>query len=304
MIENKYAIFDILLFSGLTVMVILLSAIIPLASMLMPLPIILLTLRRGNKASLLAIFLIALPILFFVDAQIFLAIILIAGLVGNVAGNAFLEGFTSKKTLIIILLVALAGQAIYLGVSHYLLASNVFIALEELLNEAASGQIEPELLGMFTAVINGSKKIFPSFIFMSGILTALLNYYGTYFFASKLKLPLKASLPFSQWTIHKNWSVLFVFVFAIYVLLRKTLVLNLLLILALIFVLIGLSVIDHKFKDRIKANHKKIFFWILLAGVLLPPLGALIIGLLLLIGGPLAFFTGILDGWLNLRKIE
>ncbi len=303
MTGKREYIIDIILFAGITVLLLLLGSFLPFGAMLMPLPIILLILRRDSRAGLLAILIVSLPAVLLLDAQIFLAVVLVIGLIGFLAGNAFLERFNADKTFVVILLIAVASQTLYLGANHFILGHNIFQTFEDFFVEAVGGYSEEELTEILLTMTSALKMIFPTFVFISGAMTALINYYGTAYLAPKLNIALMPPKSLFSWQFNKVWLIFLTIVGVLYFITANNIFLNAALILMVCFSAAGLSVMLSKLKDKVKPSAKKIVLILAVLALLMPPIGALIMGLALIILGPLALLTGIADAWLNFRGL-
>ncbi|MCK8824552.1 YybS family protein [Fuchsiella alkaliacetigena] len=286
------------LISALTVVLALLAFLLPIVgtfmTLLLPIPIIVLSVRRGTKISILSTVLTALILGMIINPTLVLVTLTTFGLIGVVLGAAFEEEFTPLKLIISSAVVFLISTVLTFGISFYLLNFNPLSlaaeAMEQTLdlyrNLGIDGSTIEDLEAIFANAEDLIRVTLPALLIVSSTILGYINYYISYVVLQKLDYNYQAPPAFVEWRFPKYlfWGYLGGLIF-----IGTSIGQNIYIVFQFIFLIQGLAVIAHYLnKFNIASKLQKL----ILALLIILPIGHFI------------SILGALDVWFDYRKLE
>ena len=177
-----------------------------------PLPIIILTVRRGLKFGLAAVFVSLLLLLIFMGPILAVRITLMFSLCGLMLGYCLSRGFSAVKCLVPTLIMAFAAQVISILMMSIVMGVDMVDDEIKLLREsfAESFQVYQDL-GVDTATIGYAQNevetiiqliavLTPIILFLSALANVIVSYFIAKIIFRKLNMKFAEPLPqFTQW---------------------------------------------------------------------------------------------------------
>lgn len=292
---------DLLIFSFLVLLITVIGIFVPFVALIWPLPVVVFILRWGGRLGVAMVLLISLFTLFLFGAQAFIAVILVTGFIGVVVGSAFLEGYDGYRVFLITIIVAVLAQTLFFGSSQVFMADDFFLVAQEYVEETAAlyGQAMDEDIAEQVMMLMG--LLFPVYIFISGAIMGLVNYYLLYYLGSRYRWKLPPIFPVEDWRVHRFWAWAFFFSVLAYVGSGIIVFLNIVLIIALFFLGGGLSFAYRRLKTKITGFRMNGIFLALLVLIIFPALGILFMSLLSLFVAPVLTVIGFVDSFKRLQ---
>lgn len=143
------------LLSALTIILSLISIYVPLlntfATLLCPVPIVVLAVRHGWRLSSTSAVVSALIVTMIAGPVNGIVILFTVGLVGTVLGAAFRKGYSPAKTLIISAIAVLIAQIVLVGIYAIAFKINIIYDTLRLMSESSqqSGEMMKQFSGLF-----------------------------------------------------------------------------------------------------------------------------------------------------------
>ncbi len=302
--EQTQKIQDAVLFTGAILLTTVFGLYMPLVAFFWPVPVALSVLRQGGRNTIAGVIVAALAAGLIWDNQVFLAIILVSGLVGLIMGGSIAEGFNGRKILYYSVTAAVVSQGLFLVANQLVLGIDYWVLIEEVMREAAAFYEDPALTEAIPEVIEVFKAIYPTFLFISGALTAILSLIAVRSFAARLKIDLPEFPRLSHWRFDSRLSMALFLLLVLFFLSPNIIFLNLFLGIVLLFCGGGLSLIGYWIGGKLDPRSRRILLMAVLILLIFPVMGAIFMGIFVLFVLPLAMVLGLLDSWRDLRKLN
>ena len=275
--------------------------LVPYLALIIPLPVIVLVVRRGLRTGIITTIVTSLIMGFF-DPLLVIVILFEIGVVGIALGQAIRESFSPVLTLVLGIAAALVANLLLLAVSFYLLDVSIVEDFTTMLNETLEiiermdlGQaLPPEQISMFVDML---KRLLPAMLLISVGVTVTINYGLSILVFRRLGMEIKGWTPFKRWQMPMPLGVAIVIVQLSDLVIpypqdhwSLTLMMNLKLVLMTIAFIYGVALV-----------------WFYLDKYQVPTLGRVIV-LFLLFFNPLFYllvtWAAILDVWFDFRKLK
>jgi len=309
-VVDRYQARDVLIPYGIFLAIILVAFVAPplgmLVGMLTPVPLILVYLQRGKITGLITISAVGLALFVLVGPELAIAFITAYGLMAAAMAESTRLSFSFEKILLISTLAPAVLTLVMLFAGLAGEEGSSMKVLEETFKETAEGYIQileksgeaPENLKAFRKSVEDAiptvARIFPSFILISTLVGAVINFLAVRFlwlrFYSRKYFE---GMDVSRWMLPDVtvW-VLIASVGSLFLgpEISRVLGMNLAIVLIFLYFLQGLSVVTHILKT--KAFPK----WVWIIVFILIPLNPMFFGLV--VG------MGLFDIWVDFRKIR
>ncbi len=302
--ENSQKILESILFSGAVLLTTLFGLYLPLITFIWPVPVALAVLRQGGRNTIAMILPAAIIAGLLWGSPAFLGVVVVTGLVGMVMGGALAENFSGKKTVYISVGVAALSQALFLAINQMVLGIDIWALVVEAMEETAALYDDPAMQSAVPVVMDFLRTVYPTLLFVSGVLTGVFSLAAVEFIAGRLKMELPPLPRLTRWKFDPRLNLLLLLTLFMYLILPSLISINLFLIIITLFCCEGLSVIAFWIDKRTPPRNKRFFLIALLVLFIFPVLGALAIGFFFLLVLPLAMVIGIFDSWRDLRKLD
>ncbi len=286
-----------------TVLLVLIGVYLPFLNLIAPVPLIILTAKRGSKFSLIAALVSAVLLWMVAGSLIALIFIIITGFLGISIGAAFEDGFSPKHTMIVGTIVNFISIVLLLVILIYIfnidlmqdITEEISINSKEILDSIVSeGENSEELTNNINAIVseavlfmqNFIRVTYPSFILCVSIINSTIVYYFSVLLLNSFGEEYKQAFSFRRLKFSKLLAVIYVInlFFLEYIIAKNLFILGSFLIL-----IEGLAVIYYFVKEKINKN-------------------SILILIILLFFTPilnyLLLFIGFLDIWINFRKLD
>lgn len=216
---------------GITVIMALMAVYMPvigiLATLLWPLPIIVLIVRHGMKYGILSIAAAAIIMAVLITPVSAVHMAAAFGPIAMALGYGFRQGFSAARILLYGLLAALAGVLLTAGITLLLTGINPLAMTEQLKNmdeamaasmEMYSGlgmdaQEQAEVQQQFAASMEFIKLVLPVVFLVSALITAWFNFAIGGKVLRRMGHEVASLPPFTEWRLPR-W-ILFIFAFAL-----------------------------------------------------------------------------------------
>lgn len=291
-LETK-ALIEGALFSTITVILTLISFYLPLGAImffLLPVPIVVLSVRQGSKVSILSTILTAILLGILLNPLMILVVLFSFGLVGVVLGTAFEEEFSPFKIIAIVIIASILSTILIVGVNFYLLNFNPLdtmnSALEQYKNLNLDQGTRQQVEKIVTDMKEMIKTLLPALLITASSINGLINYYISLAVLRKLDYEYERPLSFIKWRFPKYliWGYLLGVIF-----INTTIGQNVYFLFNFVFLIQGLAVAAYYLKGfNISSVIQKVILVIL---VILP-------------FNQILAFLGIFDLWFDYRKLE
>jgi len=302
--EHTSKIRDTVLFTGAILFTTIFGLFMPLLAFFWPVPVALSVLRLGGRTTIGGIIIAALAAGLIWDNQVFLAVILVSGLVGLIIGGAITEGFSGKRILYFSVAGAVISQGLFLAANQLVLGVDYWSLVEQVMQEAAAFYGDPALPEAIPAALEAFQAIYPTIIFVSGALTAILSLIAVRLFAGRLKLELPEFPQLTRWRLDSRLSLSLFLILGLFLLSPNLIFLNLFLGIVILFCGNGFSVIGYWMEGKFNKPAKRLVLTGLFILLIFPVLGAIFMGIFVMFFLPLAMVLGLLDSWRDLRKLN
>jgi len=302
--EQTKKIQEAVLFTGAILVITVLGIYIPFLAFFWPVPVALSVLRQGGRSTIGGIVIAALAAGLLWDNQVFLAVILVSGLVGLIMGGSIAEGFSGKRILYYSVAAAVLSQAIFLAVNQLVLDVNYWELIEQVMQEAAAFYDDPTLQEAIPSALQIFRAIFPTLLFISGALTGVFSLSALRFVASKWQMELPDILNFRSWRVDPRLIVVLLVTLGLSLLFPGVILLNLFLGIIVLFCGGGLSVIAYWIGKRVNQVSRRVLLIAAVFLLIFPVLGAIVVGFIAMFILPLATVLGLLDSWRDLRNLN
>lgn len=302
--EQTKKIQEAVLFTAAILVITVLGIYIPFLAFFWPVPVALSVLRQGGRSTIGGIVIAALAAGLLWDNQVFLAVILVSGLVGLIMGGSIAEGFSGKRIVYYSVAAAVLSQAIFLAVNQLVLEINYWELIEQVMQEAAAFYDDPTLQEAIPSALQIFRAILPTLLFISGALTGVLSLIALRFAAAKWKMEMAEIPNFRTWRVDPRLIVVLLVTLGLSLLFPGVILLNLFLGIIVLFCGGGLSVIGYWIGERVNQVSRRVLLIAVAFLLIFPVLGAIVVGFLVMFILPLATVLGILDSWRDLRNLN
>jgi uncharacterized protein YybS (DUF2232 family) len=316
-VVDRIQVRDFLIPYGIFLVIILVAFVVPplgmIVAMFTPVPLILVYLQRGKTTGLITITGVGLALMVLVGPQLAIAFIAAYGIMAAAMAETTRLSFSLEKVLLISALVpaGLALLLLFVGLAGK--EESSMRALEDTLKSEAESYIQvleksgetPEKLKdirkSVEATIPTVARVFPSFIVISTLLGAIINFLTVrYLWHRFYTRQYFEGMEVSRWMLQD--VMVWVLISSVGSILFgpgiiQIVGMNLTVILLFLYFLQGLSIVAHILKT--KALPK----WVWIVAFILIPLNALFLGLAPIFLG-LVMGLGLFDIWVDFRKIR
>jgi len=275
-----------------------------LVGFICPLPIIVMVIKHEFRYGLIVV-LTASFLVTIISGPLMGVIYLLAFAVnGLIMGETFKRQYSPARLITVNTLVAIVTGLILIGATVALLGKSPLALFDQELTASIDYSLKfYEKIGLeqaqikqventFSAMARFVKMAFPALFVITMALNVLAVFLVSEYFLGRLNFTINRSADFSRWRLPDVLIWFFIAGFLLYLSGVKALIapgLNLLVVMAAIYFIQGLSIVQHYFKEKAIPRWGRIMFYGLL---LLSPMLAIVVVLF-----------SVFDLWLNFRRI-
>lgn len=206
--------------AAIAVVLVLAGNFIPVVSMVIlffwPVPILLVHIRHGLRASVLTVVVAGLVLTLFLGPGVALSQVPMFGLAGIAMGIGVSKRYPPFRIITLAVVGGLLALALQFLISYYLLRLNVLAEAVDMFNQSLEQvkRMQPQNAKMVDETLKPAvelmRRYWPALFVLTAITTAFINYAAARLVMGRLKYELEPVPPFARWHISGDYLVVLV----------------------------------------------------------------------------------------------